>query len=168
MGKRLTYALKRARDERGQALVELPFIILLLCVLALLLIQPVVYLYTQMSLGQIASELTRVVATEGQTPAGSGEILLRSYAADKLEGLPQGNAFRVPGTLRVTVSGNARSECIEVQVSVMQRPLPLMGLFVGAGLRGDVEVTGRAMSSGAWCGVEGTPQDAPQIFGKTE
>ena len=125
-------------------------------------------LYTQMALGQIAAELTRIVATEEGTPSGSRETLLKSYVADKLESLPRGSAFRVPGTLRVSVSGNARSEHIEVKVSVRQKPLPLMGLLTGAGVNGDVEVTGRAVSSGAWVGVEGSPKTAPQTFGKTD
>jgi len=169
VGKRPSHALRRfTSDERGQALAELPFIVVLVCVLALLLIQPMVQLYTRMALGQIAAELTRVVATEAQDPAGSRETLLKSYAADKLESIPHGNAFRIPGTLKLSVSGNARSERIEVQVSVKQRPLPLMGLLVGAGLRGDVEVTGRAITKGAWLGVEGSPGSAPQVFGKTE
>ena len=155
-------------DERGQALAELPLVIVLVCVLALMLIQPLVYLYTKMALGQIAAELTRVVATEEGAPSGSREILLKSYVADKLESLPQGSAFRVPGTLRVTVSGDAHSERIEVQVSVKQKPLPLMGLLTGAGINGDIEVTGRAAGTGAWVGVEGSPQSAPQVFGKID
>jgi hypothetical protein len=158
----------RLDGESGQALAELPFVIVLVCLLALLLVQPVVQLYTKTVLGQVAAELTRVVATEGQSLGGSREVLLKAYAADKLEGLPKGSAFCVPGSLRVQTGGSARSKRLEVQVSVRQQPLPLMGLLTGAGVNGSVEVTGRAVAEGAWCEVQGLPQDAPQVFGMVE
>jgi len=185
MAKRSTYALDLARpcscarsdkgqalaelrpNENGQALAELPWVVLLICVLVLLLMQPVVFLYTQMALGQVAAGICRIVATEDVTPAGSTERLVRAYAIDKLEGLPKGSAFRIPGTLRIEIKGNSRSEHIEVIVSVKQKPLPLMGLLVGAGPDKDVEVSGRAVTRGAQLGVEGSPRSAPQRFGFT-
>ncbi|MCL2679977.1 MAG: hypothetical protein FWF11_00645 [Coriobacteriia bacterium] len=156
--------VQTSKRDRGQALVELPYVIVIVCVLILLTLQPVVYLYTQMALGQIASGLCRIVATE-EAAGSSRDLLLRSYAADKLEGLPRGKAFWVPGTLRIAVSGDATSEVIEVQVTVKQEPLPLTGLLLGAGINQDLEVTGRAVTTGARYGVLGTPQDAPQHFG---
>jgi len=162
----MRFSLKhKLRCDKGQALVELPYVLLLACVLILLMVQPVIYLYTHMALGQIAAGISRIVATEDSMSGTSKEILLRSYAADKLEGLPRGRAFWVPGTLRIEVSGDANSEVIEVQVSVKQEPLPLMGLLLGAGINQDVEVTGRAVTRGTRIGVTGTPQDAPQQFG---
>ncbi|MCL2403855.1 MAG: hypothetical protein FWC86_06490 [Coriobacteriia bacterium] len=158
-------ALRLAKGDRGQALVELPYVILLSCALVLLTVQPLVFLYTQMALGQIASGIGRIVATEAATPAGGREVLIRAYAADKLEGLPQGKAFRVPGTLRIEIAGDAQSEQIEVVVSVKQEPLPLMGLLLGAGIGEDIEVSGRAFTRGAQVGVEGTPRGAPQQYG---
>jgi len=130
-----------------------------------MIVQPVVFLYTQMALGQIAAGVSRIVATEEATPAGSKDTLIRAYAADKLEGLPRGKAFRVPGTLRVEVTGNAKSEHIEVVVSVKQEPLPLMGFLLGVGINQDIEVSGRAVTRGAQVGVEGRPKDAPQTYG---
>jgi hypothetical protein len=156
------------KADSGQALAELPYVILLCCVLILLIVQPVVFLYTQMALGQIASGIGRIVATEDTAPSGSKEVLIRAYAADKLEGLPGGKAFRVPGTLRVEVKGSARSERIEVKVSVKQEPLPLMGLLLGAGFSQDLEVCGSAVTRGARVGVEGTPRSAPQSYGNVQ
>ncbi|MCL2438231.1 MAG: hypothetical protein FWE48_00420 [Coriobacteriia bacterium] len=165
MGKRSYHSLKR---EDGQALVELPYVIVLSCVLILLTLQPAVFLYTQMALGQIASGIGRIVATEDANPTGSKEILIRAYASDKLEGLPRGKAFRIPGTLRIDVAGDARSDQIEVVVSVKQEPLPLIGLLLGAGISQDVEVSGRAVTRGAQIGVQGTPKNAPQHYGHVQ
>ena len=151
-------------NERGQALAELPYVALLVCTLILLLVQPSIFLYTQMALGQIASGICRIVATEDATPTGSKERLIRAYALDKLEGLPKGEAFRVPGTLRIETKGNAQSEQIEVRVSVKQKPLPLMGLLVGAPGK-DIEVSARAVTQGTQLGVAGSPKSAPQRFG---
>ena len=152
-------------NDSGQALAELPLVVLLICTLVLFLLQPVIFLYTQMTLGQVASGICRIVATEDTALTGSKERLIRAYAVDKLEGLPKGSAFRVPGTLRIEIKGNARSEHIEVVVSVKQKPLPLMGLLVGAGPGKDIEVSGRAATRGAQLGVEGSPRSAPQSFG---
>jgi len=170
LGRALKRAFKSAqKNEKGQSLAELPYVVLLTCLLVLMLIQPVIFLYTQMALGQVASGICRIVATEDSTLSGSKETLIRSYATDKLEGLPKGDAFRVPGTLRVDVSGNAKSERIEVTVSVKQKPLPLVGFLftaaTGTKAGADIEVSGRAATRGAQVGVEGSPKDAPQHFG---
>jgi Tfp pilus assembly protein PilE len=166
MSQRCADALGKAlRSERGQALVELPFVVVLVCVLSLVLLQPLVQLYTKMVLGQVAAGLCRVVATQGEEVAGTQQVLLSAYAADKLEGLPKGSAFYQPGSLRVEVSGAAHTERIEVQVSVRQTPLPLIGFLWGGKGRGSTTVTGRASATGAWRGVSGTPESAPQTFG---
>ncbi|MCL2525519.1 MAG: hypothetical protein FWE46_00485 [Coriobacteriia bacterium] len=153
------------RDDSGQALAELPVVVILVCIVIMMLLQPVATLYTKMALGQVAASVARVVATETADVSGSREIALSAYAQEKLEGLPAGAAFRVPGTTRVHIQGNARSELIEVVVSVRQQPLPLMGLLVGAGMQGDLEVRGRARTKGAQVGVVGSPRGAPQSFG---
>ena len=166
MVKRPYHALK---SDSGQSLAELPYVVLLTCLLVLMLIQPVIFLYTQMALGQVASGVCRIVATEAATPSGSKDRLIRSYAIDKLEGIPKGDAFRIPGSLKIDISGNAKSEHIEVVVSVKQKPLPLMGFLLKAGTGTkagqDIEVSGRASTRGAQRGVEGSPKDAPQNFG---
>lgn len=154
--------------DKGQALVELPYAIVLICMLIILLVQPVIFLYTRMVLGQVAAGVCRIVATEAQTPAGSKEIMMNSYAADKLQSMPNGKAFYVKGSMRIEVKGNAKSEQIEVTVSVKQEPLPLMGLFVNAGLAGDVTVSGTARARGAQVGVQGSPRSAPQTYGFVE
>jgi len=153
------------RGDSGQALVEAPFVIPIVCILVLMLVQPVATLYTKMVLGQTAAGICRIVATEDTVPSGSRERLIKAYAADKLEGLPSGRIFRVPGTLEVDVQGNAQSDLITVTVSVKQQPLPLMGLLVGAGRAGQLEVSGSASTRGARLGVEGNPRSAPQSYG---
>jgi hypothetical protein len=151
--------------EDGQALVEVPYAVLLSCLLVLLAVQPVIFLYTQMTLSQIATGIGRIAATEEASPSESRERLIRSYAADKLEGLPKGKAFRIPGTLQIEIEGNAQSERIEVVVSLMQEPLPVVGLLFAAGRDGQREVIGRAATRGAQVDVEGTAQTAPQHYG---
>ncbi|MCL2379231.1 MAG: hypothetical protein FWC81_00370 [Coriobacteriia bacterium] len=156
---------KLRQNEKGQALAELPWVILIMCVLILMMIQPAIYLYTQMTLGQVAVGIGRIVATKDEETGHGQDGLLHSYAADRLAGLPRGDAFWIPGTLQVEVSGNSRSEVIEVSVSLKQEPLPLMGFLVGASINQNVEVTGHAVVRGTQQGVEGTPQNAPQQFG---
>ena len=176
MDKRYYRALKLKSDkgqalaelrlsEKGQALAELPYVVLVSCLLILMMLQPAVFLYTQMALGQIASGVARIAATEETTLTSSKERLIRSYVADKLEGLPKGSAFRIPGTLRVDVKGNAYSERIEVEVRVDQKPLPLMGPLMGVGVNESVTVTGKAVTSGTRIGVEGTAKNAPTVYG---
>jgi len=161
----ISRVLRLLQGDSGQALVEAPFVIPLVCIVVLMLVQPVAMLYTKMTLGQIAAGICRIVATEDTTPAGSKERLLIAYSADRLEGLPSGRIFRIPGTLKVDVQGNAQSELITVTVSVKQQPLPLMGFLVGAGRTGQVEVSGSASTRGARLGVEGSPRSAPQSYG---
>ena len=153
------------QSEKGQALAELPYVVLVSCLLILMMLQPAVFLYTQMALGQIASGVARIAATEEATLTSSKERLIRSYVADKLEGLPKGSAFRIPGTLRVDVKGNAYSERIEVEVRVDQKPLPLLAPLMGVGVNGNVTVTGKAVTSGTRVGVEGTAKNAPTVYG---
>jgi len=153
------------RDERGQALVEAPVVILTLCLLTLILFQPVVTLYTRMVLGAGAASLCRVVATESALLDGDGDSgdggasarLLKTYAAGKIAGLPRGSAFQIPGSLKVDVSGDAHGAHIQVRLSLMQKALPLLGLLVGADKRGQVEVSAEACSVGALAGHD---QDA--------
>ncbi len=144
---------ERLRDDRGQALTEAPVIITVLCVLSLILLQPVVTLYTKMVLGAAAASLCRVVATEaGGRDAASGQRLLWTYAEGKIAGLPRGSAFQIPGSLRVEVSGDAYADKVSVQLSLSQKTLPLLGLLVGAGSNGSVEVSAEAHSVGAFAG----------------
>jgi len=147
------------RDERGQALTEAPIIIVTLCVLALILFQPVVTLYTKMVLGAAAASLCRVVATDSAAP-GSGEDasaterLLQTYAEGKIAGLPQGSAFQVPGSLRLETTGDAHAQEVSVRLSLDQKALPFLGLLVGARRDGTVEVSAEAHSVGALAGAD--------------
>jgi hypothetical protein len=155
------------RNEYGQALAELPVVVLVLCVLALLLLQPLAMLYTKMALGQVAAELSRVAACAGTATVPADEKALTVWAADKLEGLPKGSAFMMPGSLKVSVSGDAHSTEVKVRVSVRQKPLVLPAFF-GRSSGGTVEVSGHASAPGTLLDVEGEPASAPQVFGKTD
>lgn len=138
------------RNERGQALVEAPVIIVTLCLLALIMFQPIVTLYTKMVLGAAAASLCRTVATED---SGASDRLLQTYAEGKIAGLPRGAAFQVPGSLRLEITGDACAEQVSVRLSLKQKTLPLLGLLVGAGNAGVVEVTAEARSVGALAGA---------------
>lgn len=156
---------KVINSERGQSLAEVPIAILLACILVLMVVQPVIYLYTQMTLAQVAAGICRIVATEEDTPAGRKETMIRMYATDKLKSLPQGRAFYLAGTLRIEIEGNAKSEQIKVSVFVKQEPLPLMGLLSKTDSSGQVMSKGMAKTRGAHRGVEGSPHSAPQTYG---
>jgi len=141
------------RGERGQALTEAPVVIVTLCVLALILFQPVVTLYTKMVLGASAASLCRVVATEAGSDASAKQRLLQTYAEGKIAGLPRGSAFQIPGSLKLEVSGNASSDQVRVRLSLTQKTLPLLGLLVGADRAGRTEVAAEACSRGALAGT---------------
>jgi hypothetical protein len=138
------------------------------CALALILMQPLVTLYTKMMLGHAAAELSRVVATAQNAPDSKDSGVLTAWAADRLEGLPKGRAFMLPGSLKVSVSGTAHSDVVYVKVSVRQEPLPLFAVLATLTGKRSVEVSAQASAAGALCGVEGSPAAAPQVFGKTE
>jgi hypothetical protein len=155
------------RDACGQAIVEAPFVIIALCLMAILLFQPVVQLYTRMVLGQVAGELARVAAVDVE----GGKVLQARYeawAADKLRTLPAGTAFSIPGSLKVVVQGNARSERISVQLSVRQKALPFFSFLGKRGDKGTVTITGKAHAPGTLTQVSGSPSKAPQIYGFVE
>jgi len=156
-------------DERGQALTEAPIIMVTICVLALILFQPVVTLYTKMVLGATAASLCRVVATDGASSSGAsggsaGDRLLQTYAEGKIAGLPRGSAFQIPGSLRLEVSGDAHAETVSVRVSLNQKALPLLGLLVGAQRDGTVELSAEAHSVGALAGqAQGADYEYPPL-----
>jgi len=149
-------------SERGQALTEAPIAIVTLCMLALILFQPIVTLYTKMVLGAAAASLCRVVATDGAASSSGGgaslsERLLQTYAEGKVAGLPRGSAFQIPGSLRVETTGDAHAAKVSVRLSLDQKALPLLGLLIGARRDGTVEVSAEAHSVGALVGAD---QDA--------
>jgi len=147
------------KSEDGQALAEAPIIIVTLCVLALILFQPIVTLYTKMVLGSAAASLCRVVATDSASSGLSGDAsasarLLQTYAEGKIAGLPRGSAFQVPGSLRLEVTGDAHSAQVSVRLSLDQKALPLLGLLVGAGRNNTVKISAEAHSVGALVGSD--------------
>ncbi|MCL2323959.1 MAG: hypothetical protein FWC48_00045 [Actinomycetia bacterium] len=142
--------IRRLHGEDGQALTEAPVVITTLCILSLILFQPVVTLYTKMVLGAAAASLCRVVAT--RDPSDDAQ-LLQSYSQGKIAGLPRGSAFQVPGSLQVDVSGDAHAEQVRVRLSLTQKTLPLIGLLAGDLQGGTVEVSAEAHSVGALAGL---------------
>ncbi len=133
---------RASRNDRGQALAEAPIVVIVLCCLLLMLFQPIAMLYTKMVLGQTAASLCRTLATDDEGHD------LKAYAQSKLEGLPQGSAFQVPGSLEVRTSGGPSTPEVRVEVSLKQRPLPLMGFLVGTNTQGLITVTGKASCPG--------------------
>jgi len=148
-------------------LVEAPVIIMTICVLVLILFQPVVTLYTKMVLGAAAASLCRVVATEdpgSEGDASSRDRLLQAYTQGKIAGLPQGTAFQIPHSLQMEVTGDAYADQVTVRLSLDQKALPLLGLMVGAGHNGTVEVSAEARSVGALVGqTQGAGFEYPDL-----
>jgi len=167
----VTCAARVLKSEQGQALVEAPVIIVTICMLALILFQPIVTLYTKMVLGSAAASLCRVVATDSASPGSGGDAsastrLLQTYAEGKIAGLPRGSAFQVPGSLRLEVAGDAHAAKVSVRLSLTQKALPLLGLLVGADRGGAVEVSAEAHSVGALAGSGQSAAYEYQLLGQ--
>ncbi|MDR1775464.1 MAG: hypothetical protein LBS17_03280 [Actinomycetes bacterium] len=158
--------LRCLQNDAGFSLVETPLVVLCVCLLCLILLQPVVTCYTRLCLGQVAGELARIVATDPAGADNDAQTRYKVWAADRLTGLPEGSAFRVAGSLQLQVQGDPGADTVKVTLSLRQKPLPLVGLFGGHASGDTVEVSASALSTGAQHAVEGSPATAPQTYGK--
>lgn len=164
------------RGDRGQALVEAPYVIVITCVLVLILLQPAIWLYTKMMCNSAAGSLARMAVTDvdlgswsiGDTSAHEGAVT--EYVVDrKLVGLPQGEYFQ-NGTPEVLVTPGR--DWVTAKVSVRQKPLPLVGLMAEplgmAGSDGLVTITGECGAPGALRGIDAEfgPNSAPYWYGQ--
>jgi hypothetical protein len=127
--------------RRGQATLEAAFLIPVVCLLLLMLCQPIIILYDRMVMESAAAEGCRLLAT--CTSSASGD-----YAADKYEGyvkrrlgsIPPVECFHIHEgecSYEIRMSGNERSSHVSVAITNRLRLLPIIGL--GAELLGRCE-----------------------------
>ena len=99
----------------------------LLMLLVALLVQPVCVLYTCMVMRHAAAATVRVAATSAD------DDMARGYAIRRLGAVPEASVFHVGGTRDWEVHVNRLSSGrIGVEVWGHVRPLPLLGVVVGA------------------------------------
>lgn len=111
----------------GQATVEAAALLPLLMLLMALLVQPVCVLYTCMVMRHAASATARVAATSAD------ENATRRYAIRRLAAVPEASVFHVGGTSDWNVQVERSSTGgVSVEIAGHVRPLPLLGVVVGA------------------------------------
>lgn len=122
-------ALLRRAD--GQATVEAAFLIPLVCLLLIMLCQPLILLYDRMVLEAAAAEGCRLIAT--QTASGGGRHAGESYEAAvrrKLGSIPPVDCFHIHEggcSYQVELSGDEGSEYVTVAITNKLRLLPVAG-----------------------------------------
>lgn len=158
MHKRSLVALIRSRE--GQALLEVPVTVLVVCIVGLVLMQLGVWCHAYLMVYAVSADVSRVVSTDADI---SGELLV-SYANDRMQALGSGPAKREPGSLEVNVRGTSR-EPMEVTVSLSQRTLPLIRM-ISAGLVSEtVVISATSRTQGTYRNVEGDARSAPYRYG---
>jgi competence protein ComGC len=162
---RLARMLRFLRSDSGQALTELPIAVLIASVVIIFLLQPITSMYTKMVLGQTAASAVRIVAAQSEEGLSASESTLKPYVADKLQSLPKGEFFWIPGSLKVELIGGPSSDLVRVRISLQQRPLPLIGMFLGKGAGGKIEVSGEASGKSAFSELDGSVLEAPDTYG---
>lgn len=110
--------------ESGQALVEAPVALLVLCFVILVLLQPTVTLMTQLVFRAALDNAARVVSV---TPSdtSSQKAALNLYVLHSLSVLPESSYFFDRATLKIATARSGSS--LRVRVSAQQRVLPLIG-----------------------------------------
>lgn len=138
-----------AADNSGQSLVEAPIVIMAVCLMIPILLQPVAYLSARMMVGYTAAHMARVSATDAEYGGGHHSAMLKAIAHDKLRALPKTDLFYVPGSLRLEIGGSPTSDFYRVSVEIQQRPFPGLGHLLGADEGGLVTVKGSTEVRGA-------------------
>jgi len=99
----------------------------LLMLLMALLVQPVCVLYTCMVMRHAAAATARVATTSADADA------TRRYALRRLAAVPEASVFHVGGTSDWDVQVDRSSAGdVSVEIAGHVRPLPLLGVVVGA------------------------------------
>lgn len=114
----------------GQASVEAAACLPVLMLLLAMLLQPVFVLYTRSVMQQAAAEGVRVLVTREPGGAADDEAC-EAYVLRRLAAVPNMAAFHVGGSdgWDVTVSGDAGSDEVSVEIEGRLRPLPLVGIL---------------------------------------
>ena len=120
------------RRTDGQATVEAAFLIPLICLLLIMLCQPLILLYDRMVMEAAAAEGCRLIAT--QTSSGGGRHAGESYEAAvrrRLGSIPPIDCFHIHEggcSYRVELVGDENSEYVSVAITNKLRLLPVAGL----------------------------------------
>ncbi|MCL2025085.1 MAG: hypothetical protein FWG78_04865 [Coriobacteriia bacterium] len=149
------------RSHRGQALVEAPVTIFVMCIIVLMVLQLGVWFRAYIMVHAIAADMCRIVAVDTGTVSST---VLHAYAYDRLQALGGGSAFMVPGSLVVESGGTSRGE-VSVTVRVRQEALPLVRVISVGLVPGELPVSSTSRTHGAQQGVAGSPRTAPDTFG---
>ncbi|MCL2491488.1 MAG: hypothetical protein FWE87_01900 [Coriobacteriia bacterium] len=108
----------------------------------------------------VSADLCRVICADDSI----SNALLTGYANDRMQTLGQGRAWRIPGSLKVTVSGSKRDE-VAVTVEIAQQPLPLIRTISVGLVPAQVQISSTSRARGTFHEVEGEPNGAPYRFG---
>lgn len=156
--------LKRSNpSDRGQALVEAPLAIALVCVLCLMMIQPALTLITKMVMGFTVAHCGRVAATD---VSGNSADLLTSVAKSKLSMLPKSPVFYIPSSVELEIEGSPSSTDIDITLSLKQKPLPGLSVLLGADSQGEIKLEKKARVGGTIRGVNQTSQPVDLVVGE--
>ncbi|WP_370551415.1 TadE/TadG family type IV pilus assembly protein [Collinsella sp. D33t1_170424_A12] len=132
--------------ERGaQATVEAAILLPSFCIVVLLALQPVCVRYTQAVMEVAAAQGCRLVAT-GE---GADERSTRAFILRRLAAVPDIAIFHAGGPLAWEVDYGGEGEAGRfVEIEGWVKPLPVLGVFVGAfgerNAAGDVRLRVRA------------------------
>lgn len=137
------------KDDSGQSLVEAPLVIAAMCLMIVILLQPIAYLSAKMMVGYTAAHLARVSATDAEYGGGHHGAMIKGIASDKLAALPQTDLFYVPGSLEIEIGGSPTSDFYRVSVYIKQRPLLGLGALFGADAGGFITIKGTTEVRGA-------------------
>lgn len=129
---------RRALADGGQALAEVPVVVVATVLLTLTLIQPALSLIAKIVVSQAARESARVAATcrDGGDP--SADELLQVFARERVSILGAVPALMVPNSLSIQREGTTRAAMVSVRIQIKQRPLPIVGWVFS---RGAPEIT---------------------------
>lgn len=164
---RRSLVLKRiVLSKKGQTLVEVPIVMLVTCLIVVLLVQMGIWFRTHMMVKHAAIVLARISVCDGIAGTGPQVALLEAYAADKLSALGAGDMWCIPGSFKVTTSGSANSHEVKVTLSLRQKTIPLVVVMSAGAVQAAYTVSSTATLTGTRLKVDGTPQDAPIVFGK--
>ncbi len=148
--------------HRGQATVEAAVILPALMLTIALLVQPICLSYTRSIMRAAAAEGIRAAATSYGGELGP----CRRYVFRRLRAVPEVPLFHVGGHSDWDVSIERTASHVAVRVAGHARPLPLMGVLMGAlgrcddtgvvlevTVSEDVQPTAVGGESGVWQGL---------------
>lgn len=145
----MCWHIKAVIRDSGQVLAEAPFVIVTLCLMIFMLLQPVAYLSSKMMLGYATANLARIKTTDMSYGSSNHGALIEALVSDKLMALPRSSLFMVPGSLEVKTDGDPSSNTITVECSIRQKPLPFLRSILSTNDQGEMTLKARTALRGA-------------------